>query len=155
MNIMADKMVNDAPEVCNMDPIDITDLRVREDILQKAQELSDLISTSTEVNYYQKAEKQIQTNENVQTLIKAIKKKQKEIVAFESFANKAMVEKIEEEIAVLQNELDSIPIVSQFQQSQTDLNYLLQLIMAAIRDKVSEKIAVEAGKVTEESDCSD
>lgn len=131
---------------CQLEHFTNTEMIVREDIMGKAKELAELLTTSTEVQYYQSAEKKIQQSEHVQKLIAAIKKKQKEIVAFESFGNKAMVEKIEGEIEVLQDELDSIPVVQQFQQSQTDINYLLQLVMSIVRDKVAEKIEVEPEK---------
>ena len=84
-----------------------------------------------------------------------MKKKQKEIVAFEKFQNTSMVSKIEKEIDDLQEELDNIPIVAEFQQSQSDLNYLLQMIMTAIRDTVSEKLVVEEGKDVPASKCGD
>lgn len=133
---------------------EVRDLLVREDIMAKTKELADLIYTSEEVKMYQTAEKTISSNERIQTLIAAMKKKQKEIVAFERFQNADMVTKIEKEIEELQDELDNIPIVSEFQQSQSDLNYLLQMIMTAIRDTVSEKIEVEAGTVSA-SKCGD
>jgi len=120
-----------------------TELIVREDILQKAKELAELISTSEEVLFYKKAERQIQENDRIQELIKAIKKKQKEVVAFESFENPEMVKKIEAEQQGLQDELDGIPIVEQFKQSQTDLNQLLQLVVSVIRDSVTEKIQLD------------
>ncbi len=123
-----------------------TEMIVREDILEKAKELAGLISTSNEVQFFQKAEQQISSNDQIQVLISAIKKKQKEIVAFESFDNKKMVEKIEKEIEELQDQLDNIPIVNEFRQSQEDINYLLQLVMSVIRDTVSDKITVESGK---------
>ncbi|QGR00121.1 hypothetical protein EHS13_16190 [Paenibacillus psychroresistens] len=133
-----------------MDQYNSTELIVRDDIMAKALELAALISTSSEVEFYQKSEKQINTNEHVQGLINIIKKKQKEIVAFESFRNQKMVDKIEAEIVLLQEELDQIPIVSEFQQSQSDINYLLQLVMGVVRDTVAQKIEVEAGTVDED-----
>lgn len=120
-----------------------TELIVREDILEKAKQLADSISTSEEVEFYKKAEKQIQENEKIQSLIKQIKKKQKEIVAFETFENAEMVKKIEGELQALQDELDQIPLVQQFKQSQSDLNHLLQLVVSVIRDTVSEKIQMD------------
>src|SRR5690606_17376071 len=108
-------------------------------------ELAELIGTSEEVQHFQKAEQLIRRHERVQTLISAIKKKQKEIVAFQSFQNQAMVDKIEREIDELQDELDEIPLVTEFQQSQSDINYLLQLVISVIRDTVSEKVNVESG----------
>ncbi|WP_019910608.1 RicAFT regulatory complex protein RicA family protein [Paenibacillus sp. HW567] len=131
------------------------DLIVREDIMGKAKELASLISTSEEVKHFQQAEQKIQNHERVQSLIATIKKKQKEIVAFESFKNKEMVVRIEHEIEVLQDEIDGIPLVNEFQQSQSDINYLLQLVISVIRDTVSEKINVEAGTEAPPSTCGD
>ncbi|WMT39126.1 YlbF family regulator [Paenibacillus sp. D2_2] len=130
---------------CGIPKFDSRDLVIREDIMVKAKELADLIGTSEEVQTFKKAEEQIQKHDKVQSLISAIKKKQKEIVAFESFQNKAMVDKIEAEISVLQDELDGIPLVTDFQQSQSDINYLLQLVISVISDTVSEKVNVETG----------
>ncbi|AIQ13262.1 RicAFT regulatory complex protein RicA family protein [Paenibacillus durus] len=132
---------------------DTRDLIVRDDIMAKAKELASLISTSEEVKQFQQAEEKIRNHERVQGLIAQMKKKQKEIVAFESFGNKAMVTKIEDEINDLQDEIDSIPLVTEFQQSQTDINYLLQLVVSVIRDTVSEKINVEAGSEAPPSKC--
>jgi cell fate (sporulation/competence/biofilm development) regulator YmcA (YheA/YmcA/DUF963 family) len=132
-----------------------TEMIVREDILAKAMELAELLTTSNEVQFYQKAESKIASNEHIQMLINAIKKKQKEIVAFESFQNQKMVDKIETEIDELQDELDGIPIVGEFKQTQEDINYLLQLVMSVIRDTISEKVNVEAGSADSPSTCSE
>ncbi|PUA35899.1 hypothetical protein C8Z91_28420 [Paenibacillus elgii] len=139
---------------CGMELYTNTEMIVREDILDKAKELAGLLATSNEVQFFQQAEQQIAGNDHIQTLISAIKKKQKEIVAFESFENKKMVEKIEKEIDELQDQLDSIPIVSQFKQSQEDINYLLQLVMSVIRDTISDTITVEQGTIAR-SGCSE
>ena len=138
---------------CGVPVFDTRDLLVRDDIMDKAKHLADLILTTDEVKHYQQAEKKIQEHERVQEIIAMLKKKQKEIVAFESFQNKQMVEKIEGEINSLQDELDQIPLVLQFQQSQTDVNYLLQLIMSVIRDTVAEKIEVEEAKTEAPEEC--
>lgn len=140
---------------CGMERYGVTDLIVREDILAKAKELAELISTSEEVQFYKQAEKQIQNNAEIQELIKLIKKRQKEAVAFETFQNQKMVDKINGEIEELQDRLDQYPIVSQFKQAQEDINYLLQLVVTVIRDTVSEKIEVETGAVAPTGNCSD
>ncbi|WP_231891277.1 RicAFT regulatory complex protein RicA family protein [Paenibacillus swuensis] len=140
---------------CSMEHYTNTEMVVREDILAKTKELAALISTSDEVSVYQKAEAQINANERIQVLISSIKKKQKEIVAFQTFKNEKMIAKIEGEIEALQDELDGIPIVAQFQQTQTDLNYLLQLIFSVIRDTVSDKITVEESTAPVSSSCSE
>ncbi len=147
--------VHEHGEGCAIEHFNTTDLIVREDIINKAKELAALISTADEIRVYQKAEVLINENDEVQRLIKLIKKKQKEIVAFESFQNAKMVEKIDGEIKELQEQLEQIPIVNQFQQSQSDINYLLQLIISVIKDTVSDKISVESGTSVAPATCSD
>ncbi|RKN86989.1 RicAFT regulatory complex protein RicA family protein [Paenibacillus ginsengarvi] len=138
-----------------MEKYTATELIVRADIMDKAMELASLLSTSDEVAFYQKAEKQVQSNAEIQDLIKLIKKRQKEVVAFEKFQNQKMIDKINGELEELQDKLDNYPIVSQFKQAQEDINYLLQLVVGVIRDTVSEKIQVEDAAPAVESNCSD
>ncbi|MCI3919509.1 YlbF family regulator [Paenibacillus sp. TRM 82003] len=142
-----------------MKKVYVKDLLVREDVMAKAKELAELLSSSDEADVFRKAEKRVNEHQDIQQLIASIKKKQKEIVAFENtFKNPDMVKKIEGEIEELQNRLDDYPIVTQFRQSQADLNYTLQLVFNVIRDTLSEKIAVEsasAASVSSGSNCSD
>ncbi|MDQ0721146.1 cell fate (sporulation/competence/biofilm development) regulator YmcA (YheA/YmcA/DUF963 family) [Paenibacillus sp. W4I10] len=136
-----------------MPTYDTRNLVIRDDIMGKAKELADMLGTSEEVRQFQQAETKIRDHERIQQLIATIKKKQKEIVAFESFKNVEMVSKIEQEIDDLQSELDGIPLVTEFQQSQSDINYLLQLVISVIRDTVSEKVNVEAGTDSPPTSC--
>jgi cell fate (sporulation/competence/biofilm development) regulator YmcA (YheA/YmcA/DUF963 family) len=139
---------------CSVPKFDTQDIIVRADIMAKTKELAGMIFTSEEVQHYQRAEKQIQGNDRIQSLIALIKKKQKEIVAFETtFKNADMVAKIEKEIDELQDQLDGIPIISEFQQSQSDINYLLQTIVSIIRDTVAEKINVEDASPVDPEEC--
>lgn len=146
---------SNASPCSSMPSYNTRDLLVRDDIMSKAKQLAEMICTTEEVIQYQKAEKLVQQHDRVQELISAMKKKQKEIVAFESFQNQSMVDKIEKEIDELQQELDNFPLVVEFQQSQTDVNYLLQLVMSVIRDTVAEKIDVEAATPEDPDTCSD
>lgn len=139
----------------DMESYSKTDVIVSDDIMAKANELAQLISTTDEVLMYQKAEKQVSSNSEIQDLIKLIKKRQKEVVAFERFQNQKMIDKINGELEELQDKLDDYPIVAQFKQTQEDINYLLQLVVGVIRDTVSEKIQVEEGSAEPASSCSE
>jgi cell fate (sporulation/competence/biofilm development) regulator YmcA (YheA/YmcA/DUF963 family) len=122
--------------------------------MAKARELAGLIYSSEEVQVFRRAEKQIQGNDRVQSLMAGLKKKQKELVAFEqTFKNTTMVEKIETEMNQLQDELDGIPIVGEFQQSQADINYLLQMVVSIIQDTVADKIAIDGAKPEDPESC--
>lgn len=141
---------------CGIPSFDNRELILREDIMARAKELAAMITTTEEVEMYQKAEKLIQSHDKVQGLITTIKKKQKELVAFQNtFKNSQMVEKIEAEISVIQDELDNMPVVQQFQQSQVDVNYMLQSIVAIIRENVAEKLDLEAVKPAEDPETCD
>ncbi|MEW4369313.1 RicAFT regulatory complex protein RicA family protein [Paenibacillus kandeliae] len=135
--------------------LDTSGLHIREDIMAKTNQLASLISESEEVVHFQKAEQMIQSHERVQSLISQIKKKQKEVVAFESMRNQKMVASIEAEMEALQQEMDDIPLISDYQQSQVEINDLLQMVMSAIYNTVSEKIHVESGKDSPPPSCGD
>lgn len=121
----------------------------RDVILAKAKELANILGNSEEVQIFRRAEEKIRNHQRI------MKKKQKEIVAFESLKNQKMIAQIEAELQELQEELDGIPIVTEFQQSQVEINELLQMVITAIRDTVAEKVNVEEGKSTSVSSCSD
>lgn len=134
----------------------IVDLRVKEDVQAKARELAHMLAQSEEVEHYRRAEAKINQHPRVQQLITAIKKKQKEAVAFEkTFNNPEMVKKIEQEMEQLQDELDGIPVVTEFQQSQADINYLLQLVISIVRDTLTDKINLDDMPKEEADDCLD
>jgi cell fate (sporulation/competence/biofilm development) regulator YmcA (YheA/YmcA/DUF963 family) len=140
---------------CAVPSFTSTEVIVRDDIMIKAKELAETLSTADEVQIYQKAELKVNNHVEVQEIIKIIKKKQKEIVGFEHFKNEAMVVKIEKEIEVLEEQLNAYPVVNEFKQSQEDINYLLQLVIGIIRDTVSEKIAIDTDTVVSTSNCAD
>ncbi|KKC46685.1 MULTISPECIES: RicAFT regulatory complex protein RicA family protein [Paenibacillus] len=146
--------IHDHGPNCPVEVYDTRDLLVRDDIMNKARELAGLIYSSEEVQVFRRAEKQIQGNDRVQSLMAGLKKKQKELVAFEqTFKNSTMVQKIETEMDQLQDELDGIPIVGEFQQSQADINYLLQMVVSIIQDTVAEKIALDGAKPEDPESC--
>jgi cell fate (sporulation/competence/biofilm development) regulator YmcA (YheA/YmcA/DUF963 family) len=148
-NINNQQTAADSPE------LETSGLYIREDIMEKTRQLAGLISNSEEIIHFQKAEQMIQSHERVQSLISQIKKKQKEVVAFESLRNQKMVAKIEAEMIELQQELDDIPLVSDYQESQVEINDLLQMVVSAIYSTVSEKIHVESGKDSPPASCGD
>ncbi|WP_234992938.1 MULTISPECIES: YlbF family regulator [unclassified Paenibacillus] len=146
--------IHDHGPNCPVEVYNTRDLLVRDDIMTKARELAGLIYSSEEVQVFRRAEKQIQGNDRVQTLMAGLKKKQKELVAFEqTFKNASMVQKIETEMDQLQDELDGIPIVGEFQQSQADINYLLQMVVSIIQDTVADKIALDGAKPEDPESC--
>lgn len=114
-------------------------------ILDKARQLAKMIAESPEVDFFKRAEAQIKKNKRVQELIAQIRAKQKEAVLMEEMGRHDSVKNIEKEIEIIQDELDSIPIVQEFQQSQADVNDLLQMVSNVISNTVTEEIILSTG----------
>ncbi|WP_370543252.1 YlbF family regulator [Geomicrobium sp. JCM 19055] len=60
----------------------------KEDIMAKAQELAQKITETEEVDFFIRAEKQINENEKVQSMIEEVKAKQKELVNLQHYKKK-------------------------------------------------------------------
>ncbi|UIO40366.1 YlbF family regulator [Brevibacillus brevis] len=122
-----------------------TNVFTQKEILDKARELAAMISRTNEVDFFKRAELQIKHNERVQDLIDTLKQKQKQMVMFESINKPELVKKVEDEYNQLHEELDAIPIVTEFKQSQVDVNDLLQMVTNVITNTVSERIILDTG----------
>ncbi|KQL44481.1 RicAFT regulatory complex protein RicA family protein [Brevibacillus choshinensis] len=122
-----------------------TNVFTQKEILDKARELASMISRTNEVDFFKRAELQIKHNERVQELIDSLKQKQKQMVMFESINKPELLKKVEDEFNQMQDELDAIPIVNEFKQSQVDVNDLLQMVTNVITNTVSERIILDTG----------
>lgn len=114
-------------------------------ILRSTRNLAELLLQTEEIVRFRQAESQIQKSEKVQGIIATIKRKQKEWVHAKHYQKSEYTRLLEKELAELQDELDSLPIVREYQQSQVEVNDLLQMIQDVIADTVSKKIEVETG----------
>lgn len=112
----------------------------KEQIIEKAIELANMVAQTEEVSFFKKAEQKINDHEKVQQLIAEIKKHQKEAVNLQHYRKHEALKKVEEKIDDLMNQVDEIPLVKEFKQSQTEVNDLLQLIATTISDTVTNKI---------------
>lgn len=114
-------------------------------ILRSARSLAERLKQTEEIRRFRQAENQVQKSEKVQKTIATIKKKQKELVHAKHYQKSEYARLLEEELDRLQKELENLPIVREYQQSQVEVNDLLQTIQHAIADTVSKKIEVETG----------
>jgi cell fate (sporulation/competence/biofilm development) regulator YmcA (YheA/YmcA/DUF963 family) len=118
---------------------------VHHPILAKAQRLGRLIQQAEEVHRFRAAETQVEKSVRVQGLIDEIKRKQKELVHAKHYQKTEYIRQVEADLDRLNAELDQLPIVREYQQSQVEMNDLLQMLQQAIADTVSKKIEVETG----------
>jgi cell fate (sporulation/competence/biofilm development) regulator YmcA (YheA/YmcA/DUF963 family) len=117
----------------------------KNDIIARAQELANMIAETEEVDYFKRAEAQIHVNSKVSTLISDIKGLQKQAVNLQHYGKPEALKKVEDKIAAIEKELDEIPVVQEFKQSQIDVNELLQLIATTISNKVTDVIIESTG----------
>ncbi|GIN21408.1 MAG TPA: hypothetical protein DEO65_11725 [Bacillus bacterium] len=117
----------------------------KEDIVERAHELARMIANTEEVDFFKRAEAQINENQKVREMIASIKSLQKQAVNFQHYEKDRALKLVEEKLEKLEKELDDIPIVQEFKQSQTDVNDLLQMVASAISNKVTDEILVSTG----------
>ena len=112
----------------------------KDDILTKAAELAEMIATTEEVDFFKRAEAQINENQKVRDLIAQIKGLQKQAVNLQHYGKDQAYKDVQAKIDALEKELDEIPVVQQFKQSQVDVNDLLQIVASQVSNKVTDLI---------------
>ncbi|WAA13522.1 RicAFT regulatory complex protein RicA family protein [Fervidibacillus halotolerans] len=112
----------------------------REMILEKAEELARMIAETDEVNYFKKVEAKINGNRKVQEKIAEIKGLQKQAVNLQNYGKTNALQRVEEKIDQLEKEINEIPIVQDFKDSQYEVNELLQIVTKKIAETVTEEI---------------
>src|SRR4051794_38643057 len=117
----------------------------KDEIVAKAKDLAKMIAETEEVDFFKRAEAQIHENKKVSTSISAIRGLQKQAVNFQHYGKVEALRKTEEKIAALEQELDEIPVVYEFKQSQADVNDLLQLVASTISNTVTNEIITATG----------
>lgn len=117
----------------------------KDDIVARAKELASMIAETEEVDFFKRAEAHIHENQKVSTLISDIKGLQKQAVNLQHYGKPEALKKVEDKIASIEQELDDIPVVQEFKQSQIEVNELLQLIATTISNKVTDDILESTG----------
>lgn len=117
----------------------------KDDIVARAKELARMIAETEEVEFFKRAEAQIQGNEKVKLTISSIKGLQKQAVNLQHFGKEEALKKTEAKIEALEQELDAIPVVQEFKQSQIDVNELLQIVASAISNTVTDEVITSTG----------
>ncbi|MCS1351213.1 RicAFT regulatory complex protein RicA family protein [Mechercharimyces sp. CAU 1602] len=121
--------------------------KMRQDVLSLARHFGEELTQVDEVASFRSAEAQIDRSERVQQLIEMIKKKQKELVHAKHYQKEAHIGQVEVELDELNQQLDTLPIVREYQQSQMMVNDLLQMIQQTLAVAVTDQIEVETGNV--------
>lgn len=122
-----------------------TKLYTKDEIVERAKEIAHMIANTEQVEFFKKAEAQINENQQVREKIASLKTLQKQAVNFQHLGKEKALKLVEGKIAQIEEEIDSIPIVQEFKQSQVDVNELLQLVSNAIANNVTNEIIESTG----------
>ena len=117
----------------------------KDDIVARAMDIARMIAETEEVDFFKRAEAQLNENKKVHTLIADIKGLQKQAVNLQHYGKPEALKKVEDKIASIEQELDEIPVVQDFKQSQIEVNELLQIIASAISNTVTDEIIISTG----------
>ena len=123
----------------------MTKLYSKDEIVAKAQEVAHMIANTEEVEFFKKAEEQINENQNIREKIASLKTLQKQAVNFQHLGKEKALKMIEGKITTIEEEIDAVPVVQQFKQSQADVNDLLQLVSNAIANSVTNEVIESTG----------
>ncbi|ARI77431.1 RicAFT regulatory complex protein RicA family protein [Halobacillus mangrovi] len=117
----------------------------RKQVVEEAHKLAKMMADIEEIDRFKQLEAKLNDNQKVQSHIKKIKALQKQAVNFQAYGKQEALQKVEGEIDRLQNELDEIPVVAEFKESQVVINDILQMISSTISREVTNEIIRSTG----------
>ena len=112
----------------------------KEQIIEKAREVADMIAETEEVDFFKRAEAQINGNQQIREKIASLRSLQKQAVNFQAYGKERALGLVEKKIEKIEEEIDGVPIVQEFKQSQVEVNSLLQLVSTTIANRVTNKV---------------
>lgn len=115
----------------------------RDEIIEKAKEIAEMIASTEQVEFFTRAEAQINENQKIREKVASLKSLQKQAVNFQQYGKEKALSLIEAKIDKIQDEIDTVPIVQEFQQSQGEVNDLLQQVSTTIANGVTNRIIKE------------
>ncbi|MDY0408219.1 RicAFT regulatory complex protein RicA family protein [Virgibacillus soli] len=117
----------------------------RKEVLDEAKKLAKMLANIDEINRFKQVEAKINGNRKVQLYISQIKALQKQAVNLQAYGKQEALKKVETELDRLQTELDDIPVVQEFKDTQTAVNDVLQLITGTIAREVTNDVIESTG----------
>ena len=117
----------------------------KDQIIEEAKKLGKMMSETEQVEFFQKAEAKIHENQEIREKMASLKSLQQQAVNFQNYGKERAYQMTEEKLAKIEAELNEMPLVEQFQESQRSVNELLQMVSHAISSSVTDEIIERTG----------
>ncbi|RWZ60417.1 hypothetical protein EQV77_03740 [Halobacillus fulvus] len=117
----------------------------RKQVVDAAHELGKMMADIEEIDRFKQLEAKLNENLKVQAHIKKIKALQKQAVNLQAYGKGTALEKVEQELDRLQSELDEIPVVAEFKETQVVINDILQMVSSTISREVTNEVIRSTG----------
>jgi len=117
----------------------------RQEVMDAAHKLADMLANTEEINRFKKVEAKINQNTKVKKNIENIKILQKQAVNLQAYEKTEALKKVNEQIDKLQAEIDDIPVVQEFKETQIVVNDVLQLVSGTIAREVKNDVIRATG----------
>lgn len=117
----------------------------REEVLDEAKKLAEMLAQTEEIDRFKQVESKVNNSEKIQRLVTKIKTLQKQAVNLQAYEKTKALKIVEEELAKAEKELDDIPIVQEFKESQAIVNDILQLVSGTIAREVTNRVIESTG----------
>ncbi|MFC4404506.1 RicAFT regulatory complex protein RicA family protein [Gracilibacillus xinjiangensis] len=117
----------------------------RSEVIAEAHNLAKMMANIEEIDRFKQLEAKLNDNNKIQATIKKIKALQKQAVNFQAYGKEEALKRVEKEIDRLEAEIDAIPVVQEFKESQVVINDLLQLVSNTIAREITNEVIRSTG----------
>lgn len=111
-----------------------------EDILAFTKGVAEKLGDLDDVQRFKAVKQTLDEHEKVKQMINQIKQLQKQAVNLQAYGKTEAAKLVDREIDQIQQQIDALPIVEEFKQTQVDVNAILQSLVTEINQQMSDEI---------------
>ncbi|WKD14112.1 RicAFT regulatory complex protein RicA family protein [Staphylococcus aureus] len=110
----------------------------KDDVLKQADNIANKIKNLDTIKTYQQIEAQIHQNQTIKTKMDMLKKASKTSSKLSKLREQNALEQSEHTIQSIEAEINTLPIVEQFQTSQYEANQLLKMFVSTMETRLND-----------------
>jgi len=111
-----------------------------EDILAYTKGVAEKLADLEDVQRFKAVKQTLDEHEKVKQQINQIKQLQKQAVNLQAYGKTEAAKLVDQDIDKIQQQIDALPIVEEFKQTQVDVNAILQSLISEINQQMSDEM---------------